>query len=119
MASAVVERDGRALLVRRAGGYLEGMWEFPSGPPRERDRDGARRGLSRTLAALGLRRRGEALATVRHTVVHRRLAVEVFRASGVPRLSPKAAARWFAPRELERAAIPTLTRKIARAAGFL
>jgi hypothetical protein len=27
--------------------------------------------------------------------------------------------RWFSPRELDRAAIPTLTRKIARAAGFL
>ncbi|HTD53466.1 MAG TPA: hypothetical protein VK780_10615, partial [Thermoanaerobaculia bacterium] len=62
-------------------------------------------------------------AHAKHTVVNRRLQIAVF-----PGLSdaharlrhPKSfPQRWFRAFDLERAAVPTLTRKIARAAGFL
>jgi A/G-specific adenine glycosylase len=121
VAAAFVERDGRALLVRRRGSLLNGMWEFPCGPASSASRGAARAGLSRTLDGLGLSRDRAPLATVQHTVVNRRLEIEVFRASGPIRpLSAKGpAARWFSSRALARAAIPTLTRKIAQAAGFL
>jgi A/G-specific adenine glycosylase len=121
VAAAFVERDGRALLVRRRGSLLAGMWEFPCGPASGGSRGAARAGLSRTLAGLGLSRDRDPLAAVRHTVVNRRLEIEVFRASG-PVRRPSAegpAERWFSSRALARAAIPTLTRKIAQAAGFL
>ena len=34
LAAAVLERRGRALLLRRRDGFLAGMWEFPCGPAR-------------------------------------------------------------------------------------
>jgi adenine-specific DNA glycosylase len=60
------------------------------------------------------------IGIARHTVVNRRIAIEVFPASPNPKSkiqNPKSS-RWFTARQLERAAIPTLTRKIARAAAF-
>jgi A/G-specific adenine glycosylase len=121
VAAAFVQRDGRALLVRRRGSFLAGMWEFPCGPARDGDRRAARAGLSRALAALGLRRGSTPIAAVRHTVVRRRLEIEVFTGYGTFREASEAAAgaRWFTARQLEHAAIPTLTRKVARSAGFL
>ena len=121
VAAALVEREGRALLLRRREGLLKGLWEFPSGPAAAKGRATARAGLSRTLARLGLLRERDPIAAVRHTVVNRRLEIEVFRArgAGLPRTSEDPAARWFSAAALARAAIPTLTRKIAEAAGFL
>jgi A/G-specific adenine glycosylase len=121
VAAAFVERDGRALLLRRRGSLLTGMWEFPCGPASGENRGAARAGLSRKLAGLGLSRDRAPLATVRHTVVNRRLEIEVFRARGPgrPAAAKSPAARWFSSRALARAAIPTLTRKIAQAVGFL
>jgi A/G-specific adenine glycosylase len=120
VAAAFVERGGRALLVRRQGTFLAGMWEFPCGPARDGDRRAAREGLSRALAPLGLRRGSVPIASIRHTVVRRRLEIEVFAGYGALRRAPGAAsARWFTSRQLDRAAIPTLTRKVARSAGFL
>ncbi|MGE5275867.1 MAG: A/G-specific adenine glycosylase [Acidobacteriota bacterium] len=121
VAAAFFERDGRALLLRRRGGFLDGLWEFPSGPATGPSRRAARAGLTRTLSALGLSRDPEPVASVRHTVVNRRLEIEVFRAraSKPPLVESDPAARWFSSRQLARAAIPTLTRKIARSVGFL
>jgi len=120
LAAAFLERRGRAFLVRRSSGFLAGMWEFPCGPARAGSRPAARARLSRTLKRYGLARDAEPAAFVRHTVVNRRLEIEVFRAHGSPRRADCAPpARWFAPAELARAAIPTLTRKIARSVGFL
>ena len=120
-AAADARRGGRILMVRRPAGWLAGMWELPSAEgatPAD-----ARRALSRRLRKIGLRLD---LATPRsfvsHTIMRRRLAVEIVRAvpmsgSVDPALIP--GAKWFLPRELAGAAIPTLTRKIARANGFL
>jgi A/G-specific adenine glycosylase len=120
LAAAVLERRGRALLLRRPTGFLAGMWEFPCGPARPGTARAARARLSRVLATHGLARDAEAAAHVRHTVVNRRLEIEIFRARGKPRRPAGAPPmRWFTPRELDRAAIPTLTRKIARSVGFL
>ena len=120
LAAAVFERRGRALLLRRPVGFLSGMWEFPCGPTRPGSARAARARLSRILAPYGLARQREAAARVRHTVVNRRLEIEVFRARGSPRRPAGAPPmRWFTPGDLERAAIPTLTRKIARSVGFL
>jgi adenine-specific DNA glycosylase len=117
LAAVLVEDRGRALLVRRRSTLLDGMWEFPTGPGSP-DARRARAGLTRALARLGLsRERGAALSVVRHTVVRRHLEIEVFRGLGSPEAVP--GARWFTPRQLSQAAIPTLTRKIAASSGFL
>jgi A/G-specific adenine glycosylase len=121
VAAACARRDGRALLVRRRARLLDGLWEFPSADAATRP--AARRRLARKLRDLGLSLDGRALGTARHTVVNRRLTIEVLPASPT-RQSPIAnrqpsEVRWFTARDLARAAIPTLTRKVARAAGFL
>ena len=121
VAAAVVRRGDRALLLRRRGGFLGGMWEFPCGPAPGKSRRAARAHLSQTLSRLGIRRDRFPSAAVRHTVVNRRLEIEVFRGRTTSSASTAEArdARWFSSSELARAAIPTLTRKIARAVGFL
>lgn len=120
LAAAVAQRAGRVLLVRRDSPWLGDLWEFPVGEGRSRAE--SERRLSDQAAALGLRLASCAAAHASHAVVHRRLEISVFHAAAVRRPEPAAAARkarWFRPRELSRAAIPTLTRKIARAAGVL
>ncbi len=121
-AAADARRGARILMVRRPPGWLGGLWELPSaeGPTPA----AARLALSRRLREIGLRLDLSAPRHfVSHTIVRRRLDVEILPAipsSQTPRRpSDAAAAKWFRPDELEAAAIPTLTRKIARAAGFL
>ena len=121
VAAACARQDGRALLVRRRATLLDRLWEFPSADAKTRAT--ARRRLIEKLADLGLSLDGRALGSARHTVVNRRLTIEVFpasfnRHSSIANLR-SSASRWFTPRELARAAIPTLTRKVGRAAGFL
>jgi adenine-specific DNA glycosylase len=59
----------------------------------------------------------------RHTIVHRRLEIRVYSArvrTGNKKSeirNPKSV-RWFTAARLSTAAIPTLTRRIAAAAGF-
>jgi A/G-specific adenine glycosylase len=122
VAAADARSAGRTLLVRREGTLLSGMWAYPSseGPsPAE-----ARRRLAAKLPALGLRLDGATPSgRAAHTVVNRRLMIAVYpavrnsqsatRNSQIPRV------RWFRPEDFARAAMPTLTRKIAIAAGFL
>ncbi|MBC8646380.1 MAG: A/G-specific adenine glycosylase [Thermoanaerobaculia bacterium] len=121
-AAAYVTEGGRALLRRRTDTLLRGMWEFPSAIGAS-PADAVER-LRRDLHALGISLDASTSSgDAAHTVVNRRLAIRVFpgrihpaRASG---LVSRSGYRWFGPRELSRAAIPTLTRKIGRAAGFL
>jgi A/G-specific adenine glycosylase len=121
VAAACARQEGRALLVRRRATLLDRLWEFPSADAKTRVT--ARRRLRRKLADLGLSLDVGALGSARHTVVNRRLTIEVFPASRNPRSkirNPKSSdSRWFTASELARAAIPTLTRKVAHAAGFL
>ena len=118
LAAAVARRNGRLLLVRRRSSWLDGLWEFPSGeassPP------GARRALARRVAELDLELEGSApIGRARHAVVNRRIEITVFPARGRSAAGtgpPADLARWFLPGELDSAAIPTLTRKIAATA---
>jgi adenine-specific DNA glycosylase len=121
VAAACARRDGRALLVRRSATLLDRLWEFPSADAKTRAT--ARRRLVEKLRGLGLSIGGRPLGRARHTVVNRRLTIEVFPASlnhhsSIVNLQSPAS-RWFTPRELAGAAIPTLTRKVGQAAGFL
>jgi A/G-specific adenine glycosylase len=120
-AAAFAVRGGRALLVRRRSTFLDGMWEFPSAEGQTPER--ARRNLSIAVRRLGLGLSPRPVGSARHTVVNRRLRIEVFPAAFQSQItnhkSQIRASRWFRAADLDRAAIPTLTRKIARAAGFL
>jgi len=121
VAAAVAVRDGRALLIRRPERLLAGLWQFPAAEGRSPD--AALSALRKRLAALGMRRIPSARPRpARHTIVNRRLEISVYLARRNPRSkiqNPKSASRWLAPEQLRRAAIPTLTRKIALASGFL
>ncbi len=122
LAAAYARRDGRMLLARAEGTLLKRMWLFPAA---EADSHRAARSrLSRALGRMGLRLDGELVGETRHTIVNRRLEIRVYRAIAArrPPPSPKGAApppgtRWLTPSELARAAVPTLTRKIAAAAS--
>ncbi|HEY6148719.1 MAG TPA: A/G-specific adenine glycosylase [Thermoanaerobaculia bacterium] len=121
-AAADARRRGRILMVRRPAGLLGGLWELPSAEGATPA--AARLALSRRLRALGLRLDLSAPRHfVSHTIVRRRLEVEILPAIPAREAAAKSAAgpetKWFRPDELESAAIPTLTRKIARAGGFL
>jgi len=119
MACAVARDGRRALLLRRRSSLLDNLWQFPSG-------EGptaavARTRLRQALAPLGLRVAPGVVAVTRHTMVNRRLTIEIFTAAPARRRAAPASrdARWFRPQDLDRAAIPTLTRKVARAVGLL
>ncbi len=121
VAALYAHQAGRALLVRRNASLLSGLWEFPSAEATTRAR--ARRLLAKKIRPLGFGLVSPRCAKVFHTVVKRRLEVEIYPARAVPhaarRLPTSVEARWFRPKELSRAAIPTLTRKVAQACGFL
>jgi A/G-specific adenine glycosylase len=119
LAAACARRGDRILLARRRDSLLEGLWEFPSAEGKTR-RSALHR-LATRIKKLGLRLETKAIGSARHTVVNRHLFAEVFEASpdgrsGTP--DPGPSVRWFTPAQLDRAAVPTLTRKIARAAGL-
>jgi A/G-specific adenine glycosylase len=80
-AVALIERDGRFLMVRREGTLLHGMWE-PPGAELGRGTT-ARASLGRVLRKLGLRVRLEPTGRrVRHRITHRAIEVEVWRGVG-------------------------------------
>ncbi len=67
---------------------------------------------------LGLRVAGRApIGRTRHTIVHRHLTIAVYAATRAARRAARtsAAVRWLTPAQLDAAAIPTLTRRIAAA----
>jgi len=103
--------------VRAEGELLRRMWLFPSA---EGATAGAARArLARRLPKLGLRFASDApVAAARHTIVHRRLEIAVYSAVSASRIASNAV-RWLTPKALAAAPIPTLTRRIAVAAGFL
>jgi A/G-specific adenine glycosylase len=115
LAAAVSRRGPRALLVRRKSGWLSGLWEFPCGEGRSLA--AARRALRARCGALGLRVSPTALFRTTHTIVGRNLKISVFAADPALRGAPEG--RWMTAAQAREAALPTLTYKIARAAGFL
>ena len=124
-AAAVALSGGKTLVLREKGALLRGLWLFPSAEAGTTA--AARARLARALLPLGLRfSPGAPVAAARHTMVHRLLDIRVYRAEKVPSrrrgvrpLRGQTPARWLTPERLARAPIPTLTRKIAAAAGCL
>ena len=114
VAAAVVERDGRYLLVRREEGRLMGrMWEIPQTSLE-----------SKGLADLSreLRERhglevtpGPLLTRARHAITFRRIRVEAYRAR--LRREPPADAerfRWVTAAEVGRLPVSSMTQKVLR-----
>jgi A/G-specific adenine glycosylase len=123
VAAALALSRGRALLIQKPELLLRSLWQFPSaeGPSHA----SALSALRRELARLGLRRMSFARPRVtQHTIVNRNLQISVYLAEPADNRKskvqdPKSDVRWITPRQLRHAAIPTLTRKIAIASGFL
>jgi A/G-specific adenine glycosylase len=114
VAAALVEKDGRVLMVRRAEGRLMGrMWEVPQTSLEAR-------GLSDLARELLVRHGlavvpGALLARARHTVTFRRIRVEAYRARlrrNVP--ADPERYRWVTTAELDSLPVSSMTRKILR-----
>jgi A/G-specific adenine glycosylase len=114
VAAALVERDGRVLLVKRPEGRLLGrMWEVPQtrldapGPP----------DLARELEErYGLRiAPGPLLVRARHAITFRRIVLEGYRARlhGRPPTDPERFL-WVSPREVASLPVSSMTRKLLR-----
>ena len=121
LAVADARQAGRVLLVQRPGSLLARMWRHPFAEGRTPA--DARRHLATELSRLGLALTSEEPSGIaRHTMVNRQFRIRVYPA-GVSRSTvrrrPVTRLGWFRPSDLERAAVPTLTRKVAAAAGFL
>jgi A/G-specific adenine glycosylase len=119
VAAALVERRGRILLVRRgAATPFRGAFDVPSVEiPAGRDGAALLRAL---LRRLGVRTRaGEEVARARHSILDRRLSVEVhaFR-GGETADSSGNDRRWVRPDDLGSAPISGATRKVLAAAGW-
>ena len=116
VAAAVLEKEGRYLLVRRREGRLMGrMWEVP-----QTSLEG--RGLVDLVPEL-LERHGlhvvpgPLLSCGRHAITYRRIRVEAYRARLRGRLPADAERfRWVSPAELAGLPISSLTRKVIEGA---
>ena len=114
VAAALVERDGRVLLVRRPRGrLLDRMWEVPQTSLDSR----GRRDLARELEERhGLHVVPGPLAVrARHAVTHRRITLEGYRTRLRPPV-PEDPERflWARPEEVARLAVASSTRKLLR-----
>jgi A/G-specific adenine glycosylase len=121
VAAALAVREGRALLVRKPERLLARLWQFPSARGSSPAR--ALAALEGSLEGWGRITSRVPVAAARHTIVNKRLEISVYRAvSRSPKSkiqNPRSGVRWLTPGQLDEAAIPTLTRKIALASGFL
>lgn len=108
-----IEREDGAVLLRRRpeSGLLGGMMEFPSTDWTEGGSDAfADTGLPTGMIA---DRRGA--GAIRHTFTHFHLDLSVYRARAVDDAAP-ADCIWCAPDALGERALPTVMRKVAKAA---
>jgi A/G-specific adenine glycosylase len=122
LAVADARRVGRVLLVARPESLLARMWRHPFGEGRTPA--DARQRLETELSRLGLALLSRRpTGSARHTMVNRNFSIRVYSAAlsrtGSRRAGPAERLGWFRPSDLARAAVPTLTRKVAAAAGFL
>jgi A/G-specific adenine glycosylase len=112
VAAAVLEKDGRFLLVRRREGRLMGrMWEVPQTSLESRGKDDL---VAELRAHHGLEVvPGPLLARARHAITFRRIRVEAYgaRLLGKPPDDPERF-RWVSPSELASLPISSLTRKV-------
>ncbi len=114
VAAALVERDGRVLLVRRPRGrLLDRMWEVPQTSLESRGRPDLARELEERH---GLRVVPGPLAVrARHAVTHRRITLEGYTTRLRPPL-PEDPERflWARPEEVARLAVASSTRKLLK-----
>lgn len=109
-AVALIERRGRVLMARREGALLTGLWEPPG--VELRDGENARRRLAAALRRLGVQALLEPTGTtVRHVITHRRIEVEVWRASLAGAFPTRSRLRWIAIRR-STAGLTGLARKL-------
>jgi len=117
IAAALVEKDGRVLLVRRAEGRLMGrMWELPQTALDSRGRPDLakevkmRHGLDLVQGPLAAR--------ARHAITFRRIRVEAYRAR-VRRPVPEDPERflWATPAEVAALPVSSMTRKVLDSAA--
>jgi A/G-specific adenine glycosylase len=117
VAAALVEREGRVLLVRRAEGRLLGrLWELPQSCLESRGLEDLRRelkechGLDVVPGALVMR--------ARHAVTFRRIRLEAYRAR-LRREPPADPERfiWATPAEIASLPVSSMTHKLMRGLG--
>jgi A/G-specific adenine glycosylase len=116
LATALIEREGQLLIVRRVpSGLLGGLWETPGGELGLGE--SATEALARHLREhVGLEISVEAqLATIHHAYTHFRVAMRAYRcqASGEPSASgPWDASRWLSPAEHDAYGLTGVTLKL-------
>jgi A/G-specific adenine glycosylase len=114
VAAAIVERQGKLLLVRRAEGRLMGrFWEIPQTSLESRGRKDLQRELRERH---GLEVHLEAmLVRTRHAITFRRIRVEGYRAL-LARKAPADPERflWATPEQLGTLPVSSMTKKIVR-----
>jgi A/G-specific adenine glycosylase len=117
VAAALVERDGRILLVRRGEGRLMGrFWEVPQTSLSGRGRPDLVRELRE---AHGLEvSPGALVGQARHAITFRRIRVDVYRTRLRREPPPDTErCRWASPAEIASLPTSSLTRKILRGLG--
>jgi A/G-specific adenine glycosylase len=121
VAAALVEQDGRLLLVRRAEGRLLGrMWEVPQTSLESRGHADLVRELKERLGLEVVP--GPLVVRARHAITYRRIRVEGYRSRlrRPPPLDPDRF-RWTSPAEVRDLPVSSMTRKLLHglAAGQL
>jgi A/G-specific adenine glycosylase len=114
VAAALVEREGRLLLVRRAEGRLLGrMWEVPQTSLESKGHADLVRELKERLGLDVVP--GPLVVRARHAITHRRIRVEGYRArlcGPAPRDPDRY--RWASPAEVADLPVSSMTRKLLR-----
>lgn len=117
-AAALVSRRGRVLVVQvpDAAPRWAGMWQFPNTDVARGERP-ERAACRAVHDAVGLTSQpGVAAVTVRHSVTHHRITLDVFRCTataGLPRALGCKAFEWASMSDLDALAMPAAHRRIA------
>ena len=118
-AAAVVVRKKKVLCVKVEDGAARwaGMWQMPNADVARDETAGAAASRAvRETTGLAVHAE-ERLLTVRHSVTHHRITLDVFRcesSKGTPRPLRAGAVEWVEPSDLDRFAMPAAHRRIAR-----
>jgi len=113
-AVVLIERRGRLLMVRREGALLEGLWEPPGVELKKGE--SARVALQCELRRLGVKARVEPTGrTLRHTITHRAIEVEVWEGNLMSRAGMRFKKLGWIDCGREPVATTALGRKVATA----